>query len=373
MANIMVKEVNDSRLLGQFVDFPYHHYRESSYWVAPLRSQALACFDKKANPFYESGDMQLFIAVDNGKVVGRIAAIENKAHNIHHNDRTGFFGFFECINDREVSRQLLDSAAAWLKKRGLVAMRGPVSPSTNHESGFLAVGFDDTPRLMMPYSFPYYLELMEQCGLNKVKQLWAYSISGDKVLANDKVRRVADIAQLKSGVTLRPVRMKHFQEEINTIADIYNKCWKDNWGFVPISEKAAFLMAKSMKSIVEPSLMQIAEIDGKPVGMIVTLYDYNEVLKKVKGKLFPFGIFHLINARKKISWVRMMLIGILPEHRKKGIDAILYYQASLIARKLGVSRCEGSWTLEDNDDINRIATMIGGEVYKKYNIYEKDI
>ncbi|GAA3627232.1 hypothetical protein [Flavivirga jejuensis] len=373
MNKYFIKEVNNARLLNDFIDFPYDLYKDDSNWVPPIKKDYIKLFDKKLNPFFAEGDMQLYLVKKNESVVGRIASIDNHEHNKVHNENIGFFGFFECYNDPEIANLLLKKATKWLLERGRVAIRGPVSPSMNYESGFLVEGFDDAPRLMMPYTKSYYPYLTTDLGFNKVKQLWAYKINSRHVADNSKIARVAESIKLRSGVRLREIQMKNFQEEIYTIVDIFNKCWCNNWGFIPISQEAAIIMAKSMKPIVEKSLILIAEIDDKPVGMIVTLYDYNEILKKMKGRLFPFGFLHLLNAKNKIGWLRMMLIGVLPEYRSKGIDALLYYQSALNALKLNKFHCEGSWTLEDNHVINRLATMMGGKVYKKYNIYEKFI
>lgn len=371
--DILIKAVNGKSLLMKFINFPYAHYRNSLYWVAPLKTQQADIFNKKKNPFFQTSEMELFLAIRNNKVVGRIAAIENKVHNLLHKDKVGFFGFFECTNDREVCNALLNAAEKWLQARKLLVMRGPFSPTMNQESGFLIEGFDDPPRLMMPYNYAYYPDLIQSAGLNRCKQLLAYKIISKEVASNEKIVHIANLIKNRYNVTLRQVDMKRFSEEIGLIADIYNKCWASNWGFVPISSQDALLMAKSLKPIVEPSLIQIAEINKHAVGMIVTLYDFNEILMKMKGKLWPFGVFRLFNAKKRITWLRMMLIGVIPEYRKKGIDGLLYHAASVNACKLGKDICEGSWTLEDNEEINRIALMMGGMVYKKYNIYEKNI
>ncbi len=373
MSSYTVIQVTTSKLLNAFIDFPYQLYKEDSNWVPPIKSVYKDLFVPTKNPFFKKGDMQLFMVVEKDKIIGRVAAIDNTEHNELHKENIGFFGFFECIDNQEVADLLFEKAAEWVKEKGRCALRGPVSPSTNHESGFLVEGFDDTPRLMMPYSKVYYPDLVRQSDFVKVKQLWAYKIASKDVANTPKIERVARLIKSKNKVQLREINMKKFQEEIHTIVDIYNRCWSDNWGFVPISKEAAVLMAKSMKPIVEKSLILFAEINDKPVGMIVTLYDYNEILKKMKGRLFPFGIFHLFNARKKITWLRMMLIGVIPEYRGKGLDALLYYQSSVNALKLKKEYCEGSWTLEDNDAINKLASMMGGQIYKRYNLYEKAI
>ncbi len=375
MSDITIKVVTSKKQLNRFIQFQYQLYKDSPYWVPPLRKQYAEIFNRDRNPFFQHGDMELFLCFkgNRGEIIGRVAAIKNDAHNRLYKDRVGFFGFFECINDREVGRKLLDSVGKWLRDQGFEIMRGPVNPTTNDECGFLVEGFDDFPRLLMPYTHNYYPNLMESCGLKKAKQLLAYKIETSKILALSKVKRVRDIAIKRNQLHIRPVNMKDFLREVKIITDIYNQAWSGNWGFFPISNSSAELMAVNLKRLVEPSLVLIAEVKEKPVGIIMVMYDYNAVLKKMRGRLFPFGFLHLINARKKISWLRLLLIGVLPGWQRKGIDAALYYEAARNARKLGVEFCEGSWVLEDNDAVNRLAPSLGADVYKRYNLYHENI
>jgi GNAT superfamily N-acetyltransferase len=313
--------------------------------------------------------MQLFVARRAGVPVGRIAAIHNRLHNAVHHDRTGFFGFFECVDDAKIAGRLLQMAAAWLAGHGCTEMVGPVSPSTNDECGLLVEGFDDRPRFLMPYNPPYYPLLMERAGLTVVKRLMAYRLRVSRVLASDKIRRVARIAQERHHLSLRQVNMQQFEEELRTVRRLYNAAWSGNWGFAPITEAEAEFMAQRLKRLVDPSLVIFAEVGGEPVGLALVMRDYNELLQRLDGRLFPFGWMKLITGRKRIEWLRLLLIGVLPEWRTRGIDAALYYQMAQNADRMGIELCEGSWVLEDNEAMNRILPALGGEVYKRFHLY----
>ncbi len=374
MGNIEIKKLTNSKAdRKKFIKFAWEIYEGDPYWVPPLIIDKLKILDKNKNPFFKRAEMDMFMAYKNGEPVGRIAAIKNDAHNQYHNENIGFFGFFESINDQEVANKLLDTAREWIKDKGLTDMRGPANPSSNDEYGLLIDGFDDPPRLMMTYNPRYYLDLMDNYGLKKIKDLYAYKIDYDKVTKEDKIRRVAEISKKRYNVTVRPINMKDFKNELERVKYVYNKAWAPNWGFIPMTDEEIDLLAKDLKPIVEPSLVLFAEVGDETVGFSLVMPDYNEIFIKMNGKLFPFGIFKLFTQKKKITWARIITLGIIPEYQKRGIDAILYDTIINNAHKIGIDKGEASWVLEDNVMMTHSAEMMRGELYKKYRIYQMPV
>jgi hypothetical protein len=371
--SIEIIKISSEREIMTFIELPWRIYRDDTYWIPPLIMDRKKILNINKNPFFQHAEIQLFLAKKDNEVVGRIAAIKNDLHNQHHNDKVGFFGFFECINDHEVANQLFDFAKEWLKNKGFTTMRGPANPSSNDEYGLLVQGFNDSPRILMTYNPEYYIKLCESYGFTKAKDLLAYKLETDKVLSSEKMKRVAEIAQQRSGLKISQLDMKNFDKELEKVKYVYNKAWAPNWGFVPMTNEELDAMAKDLKSIVEPSLVLFGEIEGKLVGFALVLLDYNYIFKQMNGRLFPFGIFKLFTQKKKIKWSRIITLGIIPEFQKRGLDAVFYYEIVKRAAKLNVFLGEASWVLEDNDMMNRGLEVLNAVPYKKYRIYETAI
>ncbi|MBX3007895.1 MAG: hypothetical protein KF816_07690 [Melioribacteraceae bacterium] len=373
MNEILVKEINSKSDIKRFLKFAWEVYKDYPYWVPPLLFDKMKILDKKKNPFYKHADSQLFIAEVDGKIVGRIAAIKNDLHNQVHNDKVGFFGFFESINDQNVANKLFDAAKKWLQNKGCDTMRGPANPSSNDEYAMLIEGFDDEPRILMPYNPKYYLELCDNYGFKKAKDLYAYSIDNPDMVKSDKVRRVAELAQKRSRLVIKQLDIKNFASELEKVKYVYNKAWAPNWGFVPMTDEEIDAMAKDLKPLVEPSLVLFGEIDDQLVGFALVMLDYNQIFKSMNGRLLPFNFIKLFTQKKKITWSRVITLGIIPEFQKRGLDAVLYWDIMQRAEKIGILRGEASWILEDNDMMNRGAEVMKGKIYKKYRIYDISI
>jgi GNAT superfamily N-acetyltransferase len=355
--------------LRQFVELPYRLYRDDPHWVPPLRIAVKELLDREKHPFYHDAEAEFFLARRDGEVIGRIAAVWNRAHNRYHGEETGFFGFYESIDDKAVAKALLDQAWRWLQTRGAKAMRGPVNPSTNYECGMLIEGFDSDPMVMMPYNPSYYPELMVEAGLRKVKDLYAYgsSVAG---VGTEKSERVADRAMAAAGIVVRPIDMKHFKADVERVWQVYNSAWERNWGFVPMSHEEFALMGKEMKQILKPELVLVGEVGGNVVGFAIALPDVNQALKPAGGRLFPTGLVKILYYQRLITSVRVLVLGVMEDYRASGLAAAFYATLTRNARKLGYSDCEMSWILEDNVLMNRSLEMMGAERYKTYRIYE---
>jgi GNAT superfamily N-acetyltransferase len=272
-----------------------------------------------------------------------------------------------------VANKLFDAAKEWLRSKGCNIMRGPANPSSNDEMGMLLEGFDDEPRILMTYNPKYYLDLCDNYGLKKTKDLHAWKLDSDKVLSSDKLRRVQEIAKQRSGLKISQLDMKQFDKELEKVKYVYNKAWAPNWGFVPMTNEELDAMAKDLKPLVEPKLVLFGEIDNKLVGFALVMLDYNQVFKSMNGKLLPFGWLKLFTQKKKITWSRIITLGIIPEYQKRGLDSVFYWEIVNRARDLGIMLGEASWILEDNDMMNRGAVTMKGELYKKYRMYDIDI
>jgi hypothetical protein len=365
-----VIEVKTPRDLDAFIKLPFSLYSQDPLFVSPLTMDMRERFSKK-NPFFLYAKVKYFLAKQDGKLSGRVASIINHRHNKLHDDRIGFFGFFESAKDHLVSSSLLDAVSHELRKEGMDTVRGPMNFSTNEECGFLIQGFDKTPILMTPYNPPYYRELMERYGMEKAKDLYAYICDIPEELP-EKILRVSEIAE-KRGIRVRPINKQTFGSEMKIFMEVYNSAWSKNWGFIPITEEETNHMAKKLKSIVLPELTLIAEKDKEPVGFMGMLPDFNFVLKKMEGKLNPITIMKAAYYSKKITDLRMLLLGIKAEYRNKGVDALMFREGfkSIREKYKRFKRVEFSWILEDNIPVQRLAEMIGARLYKKYRVYEK--
>ena len=373
MDQITVKNISQNEI-KKFLKFAFIVYKDDPNWVPPLFMDKMKILNKDKNPFFkESSDMELFMAYRNNKPVGRIAAIKNDVHNKTHNENIGFFGFFECINDQAVANKLLDTAKEWLKKHNFEAMRGPANPTSNEEYGALLEGFNDTARLLMSYNPKYYLDLFDGYGLKKVKDLYAYDIQNSEMQKNEKIKRVADIVKSRYKIKIRSINMKDFKNELEIFKSIWNQTWVANWGFIPMSEEEIEAAAKDLKSLINPDLVFFAEVEDKVIGVVLAMPDYNQIFRTMKGRLFPFQFLKLYTQKKKITWARVIALGVIPEYQKKGIDGALYYECLERAAKHGIMQGEASWILEDNLMMNRGAETMQGKIYKKYRVYEISI
>jgi len=370
--SVEIRPVIEKKDWNEFVRFPYRHYRSNPHWVPPLLQDQKVLLDPQKHPFYKHADSRFFIALKDGKTAGRIAALIDYKHNEFHDEKMGFFGFFDSSEDFDVAEGLLSAAKEWVKEKGMTALRGPVNPSQNEDCGCLMDAYDSPPVLMMTYNPPYYPGLFERFGLKKAVDLWAYFIESRQKLP-DKLVRVAEMLRKKERVTVRKVDMKRFDDEVEKIKTVYNDAWSKNWGFVPMTDEEFDHLAKNLKSVIVPDLGLIAEIDGRPVAFSLTLPDMNQALIHLNGRLLPFGLLKLLWFQRQIDVVRIITLGVVREHQKKGIDSILYLDTWRYALQKGYRGGEMSWILETNTMMNRAAEMLGGKVYKTYRMYQMNV
>lgn len=369
MSAIVVRPVLTKSDEKKFIKFQWVPYRNNPVWVPPLLLDRRKLIDRKGNPFYQHSVAEFFLAERDGEVVGRIGAIVNDNHNKEHGENIGFFGFFECVEDQSVATALFDAATKWLKGKGVTAVRGPASPSVNDEYGMLVDGFQHPPAILMSYNPPYYPKFVEAYGFTKVKDLYSYYLHRDKVFT-EKMMRINEVMRKRAGVTVRAIDMKKFDDEVKTIHQLYNRGWSKNWGEVPMTDAEFDYLAKDLKPSVDPRTVLIAETNGKPVGFALGLPDYNIILKHNKhGWLIP-AILRIILFKKKINFMRIVTLGVLPEYGNTGIGGLLFYETGRRGVDVGYFQGEASWVNEDNVMMNRGAEMMNGDKWKTHRIYE---
>jgi GNAT superfamily N-acetyltransferase len=371
--DIEVRPLSGRRERERFIRLPWSIYAADAAWVPPLRMEVRALMDRAKHPFHEHAEVEYFLAWRAGAPVGRVAAVVNRAHNDFHEERTGFFGLFESVEDVAVTAALLRAAEAWLRTRGMERCVGPLNLSTNEElssPGVVIEGGEHPPVILMSHSPPYYPALLEGAGYVKCKDLFSYWIEGDET--PDRLVRAIRRALRTERIELRPLDLKRFEEELATVKAIYNTAWERNWGFVPMTDAEIDHMARSLKPLVDARLCAFAEVDGRAVAFILMLPDYNQVLRHMDGRLLPFGWLKFLLYKRRITRVRVLTLGVVPEYRGRGLDALLIDHVYRTSAEMGMPRGECSWILEDNGPMNHSLERLG-HVYKRYRVYERPL
>ena len=336
--------------------------------------------DPNKNPYFEHAQVRLWIAYKDGKPVGRISAQIDELVPKYHGINTGHFGFFDCIDDQKVANALFDTACNWLRENGMVEVIGPFSFSINEETGLLVEGFDTPPRLLMGHSRPYFEKLVLNSGLKKVKDTWAYTLDISKPILPPVMQKLVTRAVEKGQVTFRPINMDKYEEELKLILDIFNDAWIDNWKYIPFTEAELDHAVKELKMIIREDFTYIAEIDGVPQAMMVTLPNINEIIKDLDGKLFPFGVLKLLwrlKFKPSFKTVRVPLMGVRKEYQNSRLSGImslgLFEACRQTATAIGVEEAELSWVLEENTRLSKLLETVGCVKYKTYRLFQKDL
>jgi hypothetical protein len=345
--------------------------------VPPLLLEQRRLLNREKNPQFRHCRYQAWILRDSSGVTGRILAYIDQNYNELQDVNTGFFGFFECINDQEAARLLFQTAAGWLRREGMEKICGPLNFSIGNECGILIDGFEHQPVVQMSHNPPYYASLFEASDFVKEHDLYAYRMTTDMVRSQasllTRLGAVAEKALQRKGVKFRVINMKAYRQELRHIHDLYNDFMRDNWGFSPTSFEEMLFSGESLRMIADPEIIFFAEVDNVIVGCSVAVPDINQVLKRMRGRLFPFGIFKLLWYRKKISRLRLILLGVRTTYRNKGLDVLFYYYTITRVLERGYTWSELSWISEKNRNLVRIVEKIGADRYKTYRVYQKRI
>ena len=377
-STVSVRRATSRADVRAFINLPYELYADDAYanWVPPLRVAVSDALDDRRNPFYRNAARELFLAYQGDRLVGRIAAIENRAHNEFHKDRTGFFGFLDCINDRAVAAALLDAAAEWLTARGLEVMWGPMNPSTNHECGLLVDGFEHRPTFMTTWNPPYYLDLCEAAGLVKCKDLLAvwFSVKDADFTPPEVVTKLAERALKGGRMTFRDVDVAHWDRDVAICWEIYNEAWEKNWGFVPMTRDEFLHAAKDLKMLMRPELSFIAYVGDTPAGFMLAVPDYNEALRfNRSGRLFPLGLARMLLFKRRMKTARIFALGTRTAFRARSILPLFTFEIMRRGQAIGGEGAEASWMLEDNHLIMKPMYAMGATDRMRWRIYERKL
>lgn len=387
-SNIQIVECKTRNERRKFLQFSWELHRNDSYWVPPLLWEREEFIDPEKNPFYQHAEIAFFVARRSRKTIGTIAAIMDHEYNRVHHECMGYFGFFECVKDVIVAHALLDTAADWCKKRGATAIRGPANFSANDDIGLLIDGFNDSPRILMPYNPSYYREIIEEYGFVKVMDLFAYKWDIDNTIQDlptgfpPKLASLQKKIQYNKDILIRKVSLLHFDEEVIRLARVYNEALRENWGFVPLTDSEARFLGKRFRTFIDPDLFWIAEHKGEPIGIALCVPDINEPLKLAKPQPIS-GIFSTAwlilklfwywKILHKVTWFHGAVMGVLKEWQGHGIAISLYSEPLRAAARKGYKHVDLSWVLETNTKMNRDILNMGGQKYKTYRIYQKHL
>jgi len=367
---IEISPVKNEKELRLFIEFPYRLYKNNRYWVPPLKRDIYNLFDKRKYPFWEHSEREMFLVLRGKEVVGRVCGIVDYNFIEFWNEKTGYFGYFECENDTESAIALFEAVRKFHRDKGMEKFVGPFNPSTNEEVGFLLEGYFLEPMIMMTYTLEYYHKLVESAGLTKAKDLYAFYIETKNAPLEYLERICSTVRQRVRDLKVRPVNLDDFSNEVKKIKEVYNDAWSKNWGFVPMTDSEFNHIARTLKDLVVPELVIIVEIDNAPAGVSLTVPNYNFILKKLNGNLNLLGMLKFLYYKNKIKEGRMMIMGVKKEYQKLGLEALMFLETFKAGIKLGYTGGELSWTLEDNYAVNNTIVKMGGKLYKKYRIYQ---
>lgn len=379
MTQLIAVPLHNAALLNRFIRVPWMINREhapSTNWVPPLLMERKEYLNPGKNPTFERIEARFWLATDDeGRDLGRIAAVVDRQAQDYRGDKTGNFGMFECVNDPEVAKALLDRAQSWLQEQGCNELLGPMNLVQHHTFGVLIDNFDRRPSFNMPYNPPYYASLLEANGLGKAKDVYQWGLAASAKVP-ERVTRIAERIKKREEITVRNFDFNNWDRDVALCLSLYNDAWRDNWGFVPISLREFSHMAKDMKLVLEPTLGIFLEVKGKPVAVAVTIKDLNPIYQEINGKLLPTGLLRLIwklKIRPAVDGARLMLLGIDKAYRRRGLDSILYIETIRAAAALGYENGQIGWTLEDNDLVNRAISSMGGKKIGTYRLFSRPI
>jgi hypothetical protein len=363
------------REVDRFLKFSYRIYRDDPCWVAPLLMDLHKVFSH-ANPLFEHAEMQLWMAVREGQAVGRVAGVVDHTFNRVQQDRAAFFGFFEVVNDPEVSGRLLETVAVWARQRGLTRLLGPMNPTSNDECGLLVEGFETPPAIMMPYNPSYYHALLASAGFRKAKDLLAYHLNV-RDTPMQRLEKLAERAKKKwPELVFRPIRRQTLAADLTKLKEIYNSAWQHNWGFVPMNDREIDFLAGRLQPLLHVDISWLVESKSEPVGFLVALPDYNMAFKPLRGHLFSprlMGALPYLLGWKTPPRCRVIILGVKDSYRGKGLESVMLFEGLKAGFKAGIEQAEASWILEDNLMMTRLMEVYAGKVYKRYRIFEREV
>jgi GNAT superfamily N-acetyltransferase len=366
--------VKGRRELREFIELPYRLHSTSPYWCPPLRLERRMFLSRRQNAFFKHGDAELFCAWRDGRVVGRISAQVDHAYNAYHGSDTGMFGFLELEDDPEVLPALLAAASEWLRAHGCRLALGPMDFGMNDENGVLVEGYDREPMIKQPWHPPYYAARCEQAGLEKAMDLWMWELDiSDREQIRPIVFELAAEAEPKHGVRIRKMSRRSLRRDMDRFADVYNAAWANNWGFSPYSKKDLDYYTSELQLVFDAPWFMVAEREAETVAVAITVPDINQVLRKMKGRILPFGWWYFLRRKKIITRCRVGFLGVKPEYQHTGVAAALYVEHFDMADRTPIKWGEMGWILETNRSMNRGMQAMNGRKIKTYRVYQQTL
>jgi len=366
-------EIKEIKNIEKFVDFGYLISKRNPNWIMDFRKNQINILSE-SHPFWKKAEKKLFAVYENGKIIGKIAAMINHYYNEFHGEKSAFFGFFDCEDNKEAAKILFESSANWARERGCFLMRGPANPSSNYTWGLLIENFDEPNVIMMPYNPPYYISLIEDCGYYKEKDLYAFKWIYNKEILDKFNPTIDRIKKENSDIAIDFADIDNLKNVFEDFKSVYNRAWEKNWGFVPMTDEEIENMAGELKAIIKREYIFFAKKNNIPVAFCLMLPDFNIALKALKESFIPLNFLKFFyNYLFKIKSGRMLALGVNLEYRGRGIEVLMILKAIEISKKLNWEWGDLSWTLEDNIKINKTIEKFGGRIYKKYRIYRKEL
>jgi GNAT superfamily N-acetyltransferase len=372
--SLVVRPVKGWRDIGKFVELPFRLHSTSPVWVPPLRIERRLFLDRRVNAFFKHGDAQLFLAERDGRVVGRISAQHDEAFNAFHSNRWGMFGFLELEDDPEILPALLATAEDWLRAHGRDRMVGPMDFTMNDESGVQIEGFEREPFVKQPWHPPYYQRLCEAAGLTKAMDLLMWElVIADRSRMLPIIFKLRDDLEPRHGIHIRKMSRRTLRKDMDRFADVYNSAWSENWGFVPYSKADLDAYTQELHLVFDPHWFMVAETaDGETVAVAITVPDINQVLKRMNGRLLPWGWWQFLWRSRITDRVRVGFLGVKPEYQHTGVAAAMYVEHFDMASQRPQKWGEMGWILETNRNMNRAMEAMGGRVVRRFRVYERE-
>jgi GNAT superfamily N-acetyltransferase len=373
--SVVVRPVSSRRDRREFVELPYRLHSSSGIWVPPLRLERRIFLMRSQNAFFSHGDAQLFLARRDGRVVGRISAQYDDNFNEHHGNRWGMFGFLEFEDAPDILPPLLEAAETWLRAHGRDHMIGPMDFTINDESGVLIEGFEREPMIKMPWHPRYYQQRCEEAGLAKAMDLLMYELQiSDRSKILPVVFKLAADVEPRHGIKIRRMSRRGLRRDVDRFAEVYNAAWSKNWGFSPYSKRDLDVYSQELQLVFDRNWFMVAETpEGETAAIAITVPDVNQVLKKMRGRLLPFGWWHFLRKAHTIDRVRVGFLGVAPAYQHTGVAAALYVEHFDTAGRVQQKWGEMGWILETNRNMNRAMEAMGGRVVRRFRVYERDL
>ena len=368
MSGVEIETLELPRDAKRMVEAAFPIYADDPHWVPPLVMERKQFLNPAKNPYFKYATIRTFLAKRDGQPVGTIAAtIDHKLQE--HEPGLAFFGFFEFVDDLEVSRALFQAACDFLRANGMTRAQGPANFNSNHEFGLLIDGFDTDPCISNPHNRDWYARHYEALGMTKAMDWYAYWL--EKGPLPDRIRAISDrFLERHPNIRLRKLEMSRFEAEAELMFGIYNDAWENNWGHIHFSRDEFDFVAWGLKQVINPDLCWFAYVDDEVAGASITLPDFNQVVKRSGGYLFPFGWWHLLFGKSKIDALRIFVLGIKQKYQHLPLGAPLYVKTWEEGYKLPIRGAEASLILETNHRMRGAMEKMGGRIYKTYRTWE---